>query len=75
MGTYHQLNRQARKLPWLLFCFWLLVQLSIFVGLARQDQHPIDFLTYRMAADMVARGASPYLTPGQAEQIWESFHM
>lgn len=74
MGTYHQPNRQASKLPCLLFCFWLLVQLALFVGLARQDQSPIDFLTYRRAADMVARGASPYLTPEQAEQIWESFH-
>ena len=68
------LRRFTANLPWLFFLLWLLLQVPSFVNLAAQGKMPIDFLAYRLAADALERGESPYLTPDQSRQIWRYFH-
>lgn len=63
-----------RGLLWTLFVLWLLAQLPTFVSLAQQNRSPIDFLAYRVAADAIVRGDSPYLTPSESQRIWHIFH-
>lgn len=62
------------RLPWLCFLLWLLGQVPFFVGLAEQGQSPIDFLTYRVAADAISHAQSPYPTPEQSLYVYRYFH-
>ena len=39
-----------------------------------QQRGPIDFLTYQIAADKVARGESPYGTIDEDLAIWATYH-
>jgi Glycosyltransferase family 87 len=64
----------APSLPWLCLLLWLVAQIPIFVGLAERGQSPIDFLTYRVAADAISRGESPYPTPEQSWYVYRYFH-
>ena len=71
------MTRRIPVLPtvaWLIFLVWLLAQLPTVVGLTARGQSPIDFLAYRLAADALERGESPYRPPEQSQQIWRSFH-
>lgn len=59
---------------WSLFFAWLLLQFPTFVGLAERGQSPIDFLAYRIAANAVQQGNSPYPIPEASRRIWQYFH-
>lgn len=70
-------RRGARLLSatsWGVFGLWLVVQLPVFADLVMRGITPIDFLTYRRAADALARGNSPYATPQEGERICREFH-
>lgn len=60
--------------PWLLLCLWAALQLAIVWAVNAQGESPIDFWTYQIAADKVARGESPYPTVTASLAIWRSYH-
>ena len=66
--------RVLSGVAWGLFCLWLLAQLPFFIRLAERGRSPIDFLTYRRAADALARGESPYATPERGLEVCREFH-
>ena len=67
-------SRLGRFLPRLLLLFALLALAPAFAGLADPARPPVDFLSYRRAADDLERGGSPYQSPEEARAIWRQFH-
>jgi hypothetical protein len=61
-------------LPWLLVLAWSALQIFIARHAHIQQRGPIDFLTYQIAADNVARGESPYGTIDENLAIWRAYH-
>lgn len=60
--------------PWLLLGFWAALQLAIAWKVQTQEQGPIDFLTYQIAAEKIAHGTSPYATASANLAIWRAYH-
>jgi hypothetical protein len=60
--------------PWLALLAWSVLQLLIARQLQTQQRGPIDFLTYQIAADELARAQSPYGTIEEDLAIWRSYH-
>jgi hypothetical protein len=60
--------------PWLLVIGWSALQLLIARELYVQQRGPIDFLTYEIAAEKVARGESPYATVADDLATWRAYH-
>ena len=61
-------------LPWVLVLVWSALQMLIARQVHIQQRGPIDFLTYQIAADKVARGESPYGTIDEDLAIWATYH-
>jgi hypothetical protein len=60
--------------PWLLVIGWSALQILIAHQLDRQQRGPIDFLTYQIAAEKVARGESPYASVADDLATWRAYH-
>jgi hypothetical protein len=60
--------------PWLLVLVWSALQVLIARQVHIQQRGPIDFLSYQIAADKVARGQSPYATINEDLAIWRAYH-
>jgi hypothetical protein len=61
-------------LPWLLLLAWAALQILIAWRLDIQRRGPIDFLTYQIASDKIARGETPYGTIAEDLAIWRAYH-
>ena len=61
-------------LPWVLVLVWSALQMLIARQVHIRQRGPIDFLTYQIAADKVARGESPYRTIDEDLAIWATYH-
>lgn len=67
-------HRLAPAAMWALLALSLLLQLPVFLYVARLGRQPIDFLAYSVAAQALARGDTPYQTIEQSQAIWRRFH-
>lgn len=54
--------------------FWAALQLAIAWKVQTQEQGPIDFLSYQIAAEKIAHGTSPYATASANLAIWRAYH-
>jgi hypothetical protein len=60
--------------PWLLVTAWSALQILVAHQLDHRQRGPIDFLTYQIAAEKVARGESPYASVADDLATWRVYH-
>jgi hypothetical protein len=62
------------RLPWVVLVLWLVALVPVFAGATAPGRNLVDFLSYRLPAEALLRGESPYLTPAESRAVWRAFH-
>jgi hypothetical protein len=63
-----------RVVLWSVFLLWLLMLVKAWRRFERAGSPPIDYYSYRKAADAIEAGKSPYASINEVRHGWLSFH-